>query len=84
MERYLKIANVNLKFNLFPHMIVGICLCLVTPLIMGVKNLDSVNTAKILDVYVSLLGIIVLVPIFMPEEDEDIKDLIKSKKNLYL
>lgn len=80
MERYLKIAKVNLKFNLFPHMIVVICLCLVTPLIMGVKNLDSVNTAKILDVYISLLGIIVLVPIFMPEEDEDIKDLIKSKK----
>lgn len=80
MERCLKIAKVNLKFNLFPHMIVGICLCLVTPLIMGVKNLDSVNTAKILDVYISLLGIIVLVPIFMPEEDEDIKDLIKSKK----
>lgn len=80
MERYLKIAKVNLKFNLFPHIIAGIGLCLISPLIMGVKNLDSLNTAKILDVYISLIGMIVLVPLFMPDQDKDIRDLIKSKK----
>lgn len=80
MERYLKIAKVNLKFNLFPHIIAGFCLCLISPLIMGVKNLDSINTAKILEVYISLLGIILIVPIFMPDQDKNIRDLIKSKK----
>ena len=80
MERYLKIAKVNLKFNLFPHIIAGIGLCLISPLIMGVKNLDSLNTAKILDLYISLIGIIVLVPLFMPDQDKDIRDLIKSEK----
>lgn len=80
MERYLKIAKVNLKFNLFPHIISAISLCLISPLIMGLKNLDSINTAKILEMYISLLGIIVLVPLFMPEQDKDIRDLIKSKK----
>lgn len=80
MERYLKIAKVNLKFNLLPHVIAGICLCLISPLIMGIRNLDSLNTAKILDVYISLLGIILLLPIFIPDQDKDISDLIKSKK----
>ncbi|RDY28497.1 hypothetical protein CHL78_004740 [Romboutsia weinsteinii] len=80
MERYLKIAKVNLKFNLFPHIIVVIGLCLISPLIMGLKNLDSLNTAKILDMYISLFGMILLVPLFMPEQDKDIRDLIKSKR----
>lgn len=80
MERYLKIAKVNLKFNLCPHIISAISLCLISPLIMGLKNLDSINTAKILEIYISLLGIILLVPLFMPEQDKDIRDLIKSKK----
>ncbi|MEG0842958.1 MAG: hypothetical protein RSD22_03595 [Romboutsia sp.] len=80
MERYLKIAKVNLKFNLFPHIIAAVSLCLISPIIMGVKNLDSINSAKILEMYISLLGIIVLVPLFMPEQDNNIRDLIKSKK----
>lgn len=80
MEKYLKIAKVNLKFNLLPHIIAAICLCLISPLIMGVKNLDSINTAKVLDVYISLLGIILLIPIFIPDQDRDISDLIRSKK----
>lgn len=80
MEKYLKIAKVNLKFNLFPHIIAAVCLCLISPLFMGVRNLDALNTAKILDVYVSLLGIVLLVPIFIPEQDKDINDLIRSKK----
>lgn len=80
MEKYLKIANVNLKFNLLPHIIAAICLCLISPLIMGVRNLDILNTAKILDVYISLLGIILLIPIFIPDQDKDINYLIKSKK----
>ncbi|WP_315167846.1 hypothetical protein [Metaclostridioides mangenotii] len=80
MERYLKIAKVYLKFNLFPHIIAAIGLCLISPLIMGLKNLDSSNTAKILDLYISLFGIILLVPLFMPDQDKDIRDLIKSKK----
>lgn len=80
MEKYLKIAKVNLKFNLLPHIIAAICLCLISPLIMGVKNLDSINTAKVLDVYISLLGIILLIPIFIPDQDRDIRDLIRSKK----
>lgn len=80
MERYLKIAKVNLKFNLIPHIIIGIFLCILSPFIIGVKNLDSFSTAKVLDMYISLLGIVLLTPIFLPEQDKNINDLIKSKK----
>lgn len=79
MERYLKIAKINFKFNLLPHILVGIALCIMAPFLMGVKNLDAPNTAKILDVYLSLLGIILLVPLFLPDQDKDIRDVIESK-----
>lgn len=80
MERYLKIAKVNLKFNLFPHIIVAVFLCLISPFIMGVENLNYSDTAKILDVYISLVGIILLVPLFFLEIDNDIRDLVRTKK----
>lgn len=47
---------------------------------MGVRNLDLYFTAKILDTYVSLLGIVLLVPLFLPDQDKDIRELIRSKK----
>jgi hypothetical protein len=80
MERYLNIAKVYLKFQFFPHITVAILLCVVSPFIMGIENLDYISCAKILEMYVSLLGIILLVPIFYPDQDKEIKDLILSKK----
>lgn len=47
---------------------------------MGVKNLDTFSTAKALEIYVSLWGIILLVPIFLPDQDQDIRELIRSKR----
>lgn len=80
MERYINIARVNLKYFYFSHILAALIICLISPLIMGVKNLDPRNTAKILEVYISLLGIILLVPVFYPDQDLDIRDLIRSKK----
>lgn len=84
MERYLKIAKVNLKFNLFPHIIVAIIFCAISPFIMNIRNLDNLNTAKILDIYISLIGIVIFVPLFLPEQDRYVEDLIRSKKESIL
>lgn len=79
MEKYLKIARVNLKYNLFPNIIITILFLLISPILMGVTNLDYIRTAQVLEMYVALIGIIILIPIFLPEQDKNIKDLIKSK-----
>lgn len=80
MERYLNIAKVYLRFQFFPHIAVAILLCVVSPFITGTENLDYLSCAKILEMYVSLLGIILFVPVFYPDQDKEIKDLILSKK----
>lgn len=46
---------------------------------MGIENLDGVNTAKILEMYVALVGIILLTPICLPEQNKDIRDLVEAK-----
>jgi hypothetical protein len=48
-------------------------------MLFGVENLDATATAKILEMYIALLGIILLTPIFLPEQNKDIKDLVEAK-----
>lgn len=79
MERLYQIGKVNIKHNLFPHLVIAVCLCILTPFLMGVNSLDNVNTAKVLEIYIANLGIIFLVPIFIPDQDKNIRELIESK-----
>ncbi len=46
--------------------------------------MDITKTAKTLEFYISLLGIILLIPIFMPEQDMNIRDLVSTKKTSIL
>lgn len=84
MERYLEILKVNFKHNLFKPLILIAGFFILAPFIMGMKNLNEVQTAKILEVYVSLFGIVFLVPLFALDEDLSIRNLIKSKKESML
>lgn len=80
MERYLKIATVNLKTNLFPHILVVMLMILSAPLLMGMHYLDQLQVVKIIDQYFSLAGIFLFMPVFMPDMNKDIRDVTASKK----
>lgn len=80
MERYLKIAIVNVRHNLLYHILICILLAVMAPLFMGIENLDQYSVAKIIEIYLSLVGMILLIPTFIPDMDKDIRDLIYSKK----
>lgn len=79
MEKYWEIAKENAKHNLAVHTGISILLLCLSPLVLGVKNLTAQDTAKVLEMYVALIGIILLPPIFLPEQNPDIRDLIRSK-----
>lgn len=80
MEKFFGVAKINLKHNLLPHLIISLGLCFVAPFVLGVKNLDQYQTAKVLECYFVFLGIVLLTPLFLPDQDESIRDLIRSKK----
>lgn len=54
-----------------------ILLC-AAPLLVGVRNLNAAETASLLDFYVVIPGMLLLLPIFLPEQDHAIRDLIRS------
>ncbi|MCB6203848.1 hypothetical protein [Extibacter muris] len=79
MERYLQIGKVNLKHNILPHLLVTVAILCLSPLVLGVSNLEAPDTAKVLEMYVALTGIILLTPVFLPEQNKDLRDLVYSK-----
>lgn len=79
MERYWQIEKINLKYHVFIHVLVCAALLGLSPFLMGVKNLTAVDTAKVLERYAALIGIIMLPPIFLPEQDKDIRELVYAK-----
>ena len=80
MSNYLKIAAVNLKHNTTPHLLLAIVIALLTPVIFGISSLHAQESAQPLEMFLSLTGIVLLTPIFLPEQNENIRDLVRSKR----
>lgn len=79
-ERYGKIAWINLKHNLFPYLAAAALLCFGAPLFIGTENLDVLQSAKVIEMYLTFLGIILLPPVFFPEMNQEARDVIRTKK----
>lgn len=79
MERYCGIVKEQLRHNLTWQTVISIAFLLFSPLILGIRNLDIVQSAKVLEMYVALIGIILFVPVFQPEQNQDLRNLISSK-----
>lgn len=79
-----RILTVNLKHNFLPHFLAALLIAVLTPLILGISSLDEINAARPVEMMLSLTGIMLLTPIFLPEQNENIRDLIRSKKTNYL
>lgn len=80
MENYVKAAEVHLKYHLKYHLLAAVLLFCLMPFLMGVQYLEARETAQTLEMYVALFGIIFLVPVFMPDQDKNIWDLLRSKR----
>ena len=49
------------------------------PVMVGTANLDIYASAVPLEMFVSLIGIVMLTPVFQPEQNAEIDDLVSSK-----
>lgn len=74
-----QIAKSNLRHNFLPLLLLSAIIMMLTPVLFGTTNLDSKAAAVPLEMLISIIGIILLVPIFQPEQDDEIKDIIASK-----
>ena len=62
MEKYAAIGKVNLKFNLPAPLLLSAALLILSPLFIGIQNLDPLESAKVLEYYLVFLGVILFPP----------------------
>lgn len=75
-----KILSVNLRHNFIPHLLLALVITFLTPVVFGISSLDERLAARPLEMLLSLTGTVLITPIFLPEQNENIRDLIRSKR----
>lgn len=79
MQKYLKLGASYLKGQYLPHLLLTLLFCLASAGFMSFRNLEVTQSAKVLELYVSFVGILLMTPLFMPEQNREIWQLEKSK-----
>ena len=79
-----KILSVNLRHNFLIHFVLAIVIAFLTPVVFSISTLDSRASAQPLEMLLSFTGTILLTPVFLPEQNPEIRDVIRSKKTSYL
>ncbi len=77
---YGKIISVNLKHHFRLPFLVAVSAAIVTPVLFNVNALTEIEAAKPIEFWLCLLGAILLVPVFSPEQDENVRDVICAKR----
>ena len=79
-----KILSVNLRHNSLPHLLLAVVIAFLTPVIFGISSLNARESAQPMEMLLSLTGTVLLTPVFLPEQNENIRDLIRSKRTDHL
>lgn len=75
-----KIVYVNLRHNFLPHFIIAVIIALLMPVVFSIHALNARASAQPLEMLLPFIGAILLTPVFLPEQDENIRDVIRSKR----
>ncbi len=78
-KKSIDISRVQIKLGVGLNTALSFIMVALTPLIFGVKNLDSVASSFVLERFTSLIGIILFTPLIYPEGDKDVQELVESK-----
>lgn len=79
LENCLSLIKINIKISILWNLIFSIGFLCLLPFIQGVANLDRVSAAICLENFVAIIGIILLVPVFSPEESKEVDEVISAK-----
>lgn len=79
MQKYFRIGASYLKGQYLPHLLLTLAFGVASIGIMSFRNLDEMQSARVLEMYVSFGGILLMTPLLMPEQNVEIWQLEKSK-----
>lgn len=75
----MEISRVQIKLSTKNNLPLSILCIILMPVILGIQNLDSIASSMVLERYISLIGIILLTPLFLPEQDKNVAEIVESK-----
>ena len=78
-KNYLEIIKTQIKLNFKNSILISILFCIALQFVFGMKNLDINASSNILERFASLVGILLFTPIFFPEDDKNIAEVVNSK-----
>lgn len=81
---FAKILFVNLKHNFLIHFAAAVVIAILTPVVFSISSLNSRASAQPVEMLLPFIGVILLTPVFLPEQNQEIHDVIRSKKTDYL
>lgn len=79
MEKYGKLTVSFVKRQYYPHLLIVFLFVAVSGGFVSFKGLESMQAAKVMEMYAAFAGILLFTPLFMPEQDKEIWDLERSK-----
>lgn len=79
MEKIKSITIFNIRHHAMLSILVVVIILLITPILFGTSQLDLTESAILLEMFVSLIGIVLITPVFQPEHDDAIRELVSSK-----
>ncbi len=80
MENTVEIFKVNWKCNLRFHAFASLIFCVLMPFFFDVKDMNEYEMAKITESYLILLGMICMVPVFLPDQDLSVRNVVDAKR----
>lgn len=80
----LSAAKYNLRFILLPQIAVAVSLLMLTPVLFGIIALDAITAALPLELCLPFLGVILLTPVYSPEQESGILDTVRTRKTPHL
>ena len=78
-----KIVSVNLRRNFLPYLLAAVLVMTAMTMLMGISALNERQAAQPIEMTMPLVGAILLTPVFHPEQDEAVRDVVRSKKTSY-
>jgi|GEM_PF-6886214 len=75
-KKYLEIARVQIKLSTKNNLPLAILCIILMPIIFGIQNLDSIASSMVLERFISIIGIILLTPLYLPEQDKNVAEIV--------
>lgn len=76
----LAILRSDIKHNYPLHFAIAAAIALLIPCFAGMSALKGNAAAQPVEMYLTLTGIAMLTPVFLPEQDESIRDVIRARR----